>query len=71
MTAPVPDVIVTMADARAMGYCARGCRATAARYNLDWLGFARHGLPASTLEATGDAQLIATCQHARQVARHG
>lgn len=71
MTAPVPDVIVTMADARAMGYCARGGRATADRYGLNWLEFARHGMPASKLEATGDAFLIAVCRHAREVANHG
>lgn len=55
------DVRVTMQHARAASLggnrvlCAPSIRAWFARYELDLGTFLREGLPASTLEATGDA----------------
>ena len=54
-----------MQHVRELGYCAKGARAFFARYDLDWSAFLREGLPASTLEATGDALAIKLAQRAR------
>lgn len=74
-------VIVTMHHVRTVpgfsargGYCARGARAWFQRHNLDWFVFLREGIPAETLEATGDGMALAlaawarTCQQ-KEVAR--
>lgn len=55
------DVLVTMRHARAASLsgvgvlCAPSIRAWFARHDLDLQTFLRAGLPASVLEATGDA----------------
>ena len=50
------------------GYCGRGARAWFARHGLDWSAFVRCGLPASVLEATGDALALRVVDHARALA---
>lgn len=71
--APTTDLIVTvnhLYSVRAWngrrGYCARGARAWFARHGLDWTAFVRDGLPASVLEATGDALALTLVEHARK-----
>lgn len=47
------------------GLCARGARDWFARYGLSWADFVASGLPAATLEATGDALALQVVAHAR------
>lgn len=61
------DPLVTLADMHSLGYCNRGARLWFKRQGMDWPGFRRRGLPASVLEATGDAQAIRLCE----AVRHG
>lgn len=60
-----------MAHVRAARLCARGARALARRYGLDWSAFLRHGIPASELEATGDALAQRVAALARKEAARG
>lgn len=48
------------------GLCRNGARAFAKRQGLDWRDFVRNGIPAETLEATGDAFAIAVAKWARE-----
>lgn len=59
---------VTMAHIRRVHFCARGARAFFERYGLDWSAFLREGIPASQLEATGDALAARVCALAREEA---
>jgi hypothetical protein len=52
-------------------YCARGLRAFFAQHRLDLRTFAREGLPASTIEATGDAMAIRAATLARAEENRG
>lgn len=65
-------MIVTMRHARTIpgfstkpGFCASGLRAFAQRHGIDLRAFAREGIAAETLEATGDAFALALVQWAR------
>lgn len=66
------DLIITMAHFRSIpsrtgiGYCARGGRQWFAARGLDWADFARNGISAETLLATGDGFALAIVEHARQ-----
>lgn len=60
---------VTMAHIRQVHFCSRGARAFFERYGLDWASFLREGIPASELEATGDALAARVCSLAREEAR--
>lgn len=60
------DPLVTLEHCRALRYCARGMRAFFVRHELDWQRFRADGLPASELEATGDAMAIAAARLARE-----
>lgn len=46
-------------------YCASGVRAFFARHGLDLRAFAHDGLPASVIEATGDAMALRAAARAR------
>jgi hypothetical protein len=48
-----------------IGLCHSGSRAWMATHGLDWLAFVREGIPASQLEATGDAIVLNLVEHAR------
>ncbi len=61
MSAP----IVTLEHCRRLGYCSRGLRAFFARHRLDWDAFRASGLPAESIEATGDAMAIEAASLAR------
>ena len=75
----VADVIVRPAHIHTMpswnsrpGMCMRGARAWAKRHGIDWGAFVKNGIPASSLEATGDALALRLVAHARaQEARRG
>ena len=47
------DPLVTIADARAYGYCVAGIRCYLAASGLDLRTFIKQGYPASVMEATG------------------
>ena len=57
---------VTLAHTRALGYCAKGMRAFCEQHGLDWEALRTVGIPAETIEATGDAMAIAAARRARQ-----
>lgn len=59
------QVRVTIADLRTVKYCANGSKAFFTRYGLDWRSFVKNGIPASELEATGDAMAIKICEVVR------
>ena len=52
-------VVVRMEHCRAAGFCARGVRALAARYNLDYQKFLSDGIDSEELlKATGDDAMV-------------
>lgn len=53
------------------GYCATGGRRWFAAHNMDWADFLKNGIPASTVQATGDALGIALVEHARKEIANG
>lgn len=59
------EATVTLEHCRRLGYCSRGLRAFFATHALDWQAFRENGLPAHTIEATGDAM----AQRAAELAR--
>lgn len=61
-------VLVTMRHVRAARMCSRGARRFFERYGLDWSTFLREGLPAETIEATGDAMALRVTRVARDEA---
>lgn len=71
MTIPVDDPMVTMKHLRQAKMCRRGARLWFDVRGLDWMTFVRTGLPASTLEATGDALAHRVTALARAEADHG
>lgn len=67
------DVIVTVTHLHTVegwsdrrGFCSRMAREFARRNGLDWAAFVRDGIPASTLEQTGDAMAIHLAAWARR-----
>jgi len=52
-------------------YCAPGVRSFFARHRLDLRTFVREGLPASVIEATGDAMALRAAELARAEAAGG
>lgn len=63
------DPLVTLADMHSLGYCNRIARVWLKRYGLSWYQLRNEGLPASVLEATGDAQAIRLCEEVRRRGR--
>ena len=60
-------VVVRMEHCRSAGYCARGVRELAARYNLDYAKFLSEGIDSEELlRATGEDAMV---QAAVEVAR--
>jgi hypothetical protein len=57
MDAP-DDLIITIADIRLAGMCARGARRWFEVQGLDFARLLKQGYPASVLLATGDAQAV-------------
>jgi hypothetical protein len=62
------DVIVHMRHVRQVRGCSRGARAFCERHGIDWAAFLKHGVPASTLKATGDAMAIRLAETAEREA---
>lgn len=62
---------VYMRHIREAKLCAGGARVFFARYGLDWTGFLREGIPASELEATGNALTAPVVKLAREEAARG
>lgn len=48
------------------GYCMRGARAWAERYNINYMQFAQHGIDVEVIEKVGDAFAMHVCQIARE-----
>jgi len=61
----VNELIITMTDIRAAKMCSRGTRAFFIRHNIDWPNFLKNGVPAETLENTGDAMALRVVEVAR------
>lgn len=59
------DPIVRIDDVRATNHCTRGARRWFEQHGLDFKAFLRNGLPASTIEATGDAFGKTVAAHVR------
>lgn len=59
-------VIVTMRDIRAIEGCSRGARYFCRTHGINWTDFLANGVPAETLEATGDAKALRLTAYARQ-----
>lgn len=67
------SLIVTMAHLRSIpgfsktpGFCIPGARRFFAAHGLDFRAFAREGIPASQLEATGDGLALALVAWAKE-----
>lgn len=63
------EVVVTVAHLRMANMCIRGAKQWARYMGLDFDAFMRHGIPASQLEATGDAFAIQVAKIARDEAQ--
>lgn len=63
------DVTVTVAHLREAQMCIRGAKQWARYMGLDFDAFVRHGIPASQLEATGDAFALQVAKIARDEAK--
>lgn len=61
--------LVTLKHCRRLHYCSSGLRAFCDRHGLDWRELRERGLPAETIEATGDAMGIAAANLARKESR--
>lgn len=62
--APVRVYMCHMRDPR-VGYCVPGLRVFFARHGLNFMQFAREGIPAEQLEGTGDAMALKVAALAR------
>jgi hypothetical protein len=65
---------ITLADVRSVpvpgrkpGYCVAGCRQFADRHGLDMKTFARDGIEAEALLATGDAMAAHIVEHVKKM----
>lgn len=61
----IEQVLVKMEHIREARMCSRGARTFFERHGLDWRKFLKDGLPAETLEATGDAMALQVVEVAR------
>lgn len=68
---PQDDPLVTVRHLRAANLCAGGARLWSQRQGLDWNAFVSPGLPASRLEATGDAFALRVASLAREEMSRG
>lgn len=59
------EIMVTMRHIRQCKMCSRGARAFFDRHGIDWNAFLKGGVPAESLEATGDAMAKKVAQAAR------
>lgn len=59
------ETVVTMKHMRQAQFCASGVRAFFAKHGLNWTVFLREGIPATRLEATGDAMAKRVVELAR------
>ena len=57
--------MVTTQDLRAARICFGGARPWFRRHGLDWSDFVANGVPAETLEGTGDALALRVVAEAR------
>lgn len=60
------DPIIKSSDLRALKYCVSGSKRFFDRHGLGWKEFLKHGIPASRVEATGDAMALKIVQHVRE-----
>jgi len=58
-------VKVTLADVRAVRYCARGARDFFVRHGLNWQSFVQQGIDARDLPADPMAQAVIAAAHKR------
>jgi len=60
------DLIITMQDIRACGFCGSGARRWFAEQGLDFHAFMKNGMTATAMLATGDALGEMVVVHARE-----
>jgi hypothetical protein len=65
------DPLVQMRHFRQAQHCAAGIKAMCEKYHADYRELVLRGLPASRLEATGDALAINVARIAREEAHRG
>lgn len=65
------EIRVYMRHIRQGNFCAHGMRDWATAHGVDALEFIRHGIPAETLEATGDHFAVTVAKLAREEAARG
>lgn len=70
MDAP-DDLIITIADIRKAGLCARGARRWAEAQGIDFARFLKEGVPASVLLATGEAHAVLVVERTRKRLSNG
>lgn len=49
------ELLISLRDVRAQGWCCAGARAFCKQHDIDWKALRTEGVPASVLAATGDA----------------
>lgn len=54
-----------------LGHCVEGAKLWFGQHGLDWRDFVINGIPATTMEATGDALAIELARTAREEAANG
>lgn len=59
-------MIITIKHARMAGYCSRGMRIFAERYNYSWERFLKEGVKEEVLLNTGDGMAIQIVEKARE-----
>lgn len=65
------DPIITIDDIRKVGICAAGARRWFSANGLDFRDFMANGIPASVLDATGDAQAFRVTTAKRESLTNG
>ena len=53
-------------DAKALGYCARGCREFCVKHGFDWRDFLRNGIDESMFKDIDDEMVHRLVEHARR-----
>lgn len=64
-------MIVTLADARALGYCSKGLRYFCERNGLSWTRFVRDGLPEEELAVFTDPMVLKLIARAKKREQNG
>lgn len=64
-------MIITLTDARSLGYCSRGMRPWCEQHGIDWATFVRHGVDESVLAPISDPMVQRLIERAHLRAQNG